>query len=202
MGTRRAARIRSAGWMLAIGSFTAVVGLGLTFDGAAAGPNGNNGTVKIAGEADLDEIPDHEPHQNCVFTVQWYNFDQGAEIISKVSFELQSPTDTQAHSLTVSGPANVFVGADPPGGAGNDLDGEAVYSLSFTGLPHLLQGYHVKITVHTPDSKGNDSKSKVFWVLPCLLPPPTPTDTPTEPRCPRWSTPASETTTAAVAGAR
>ncbi len=41
------------------------------------------------------------------------------------------------------------------------------YTLSFDGAPQPQQGYHVKLTVHTPRSKGNDTKTKVFWVAPC-----------------------------------
>ncbi|MGZ4498017.1 MAG: hypothetical protein ACXVWZ_11100, partial [Nocardioides sp.] len=33
--------------------------------------------------------------------------------------------------------------------------------------PQAQQGYHVKLTVATPRSKGNDTKTKVFWVAPC-----------------------------------
>ena len=47
------------------------------------------------------------------------------------------------------------------------LDGQQAYTLSFDGAPHPQQGYHVKLTVSTPRSKGNDTKTKVFWVAPC-----------------------------------
>jgi hypothetical protein len=72
-------------------------------------------------------------------------------------------------ALAVDGPGSVFVGADPASGAGTDtgLDGREAYTLSFTGEPHPQQGYHVKLTVATPRSKGNDTKTKVFWVEPC-----------------------------------
>ncbi|HET7691406.1 MAG TPA: hypothetical protein VFK41_13560 [Nocardioidaceae bacterium] len=160
---------------------------------ALADPPGNNGTVKIAAEDDLDLIPDNEPHPGCAFTVQWYNFDKGDDIISKVTFELQAPTNDPEHSMTVNGPAEVFVGEDEADGAGNDFDGEQVYTLDFTGTP-AAQGFHVKLTVNTPGSKGADVKHKVFWVEGCEdeetpeeTPTPTPTETPTE-------TPAPEVT--------
>ena len=38
---------------------------------------------------------------------------------------------------------------------------------SFDGEPHPQQGYHVKLTIHTPGSIGADTKHKVFWVEPC-----------------------------------
>ena len=65
------------------------------------------------------------------------------------------------------------MGGDPASGAGNDFDGEATYTLGFGGgQPDPEQGYHVKVTVHTPGSQGADTKHKVFWVLPCDGPPP------------------------------
>ncbi|HSV37585.1 MAG TPA: hypothetical protein VLI04_02395 [Nocardioidaceae bacterium] len=159
---------------------------------ASADPPGNNGTVKIASEGDIDEIPDNEPHQGCSFTVQWYNFDEGADVISTVGFSLQAPTKGPDFTMEVDGLSSVFVGADGASGAGNDPDGEEIYVLTFTGDPHPQQGYHVKLVVHTPHSKGADRKSKVFWVEGCA-PPPTPTDTPTV--TPTETTPATTTPT-------
>lgn len=137
----------------------------------AADPPGNNGTVKIAEIDDSPDIPNNDPHVNCPFKVQWFGFDEGADIISHVTFEMQAPTaDVIVH---VGGPQDVFVGGDPAGG-GTDLDAEQVYSLTFEGDPHPQQGYHVKMTVNTPGSQGADVKHKVFWVQPCkVCPPPT-----------------------------
>lgn len=153
---------------------------------AAPKPKGNNGTVKIAGLGDIDLIPDNEPHVPCQITVQWYNFDKDADIIAKVGFKLKAPTGPGTNTMSVDGPSEVFVGEDDPGGAGNDFDGEQVYTLSFTGPPHPTQGYHVKLTVRTPQSKGADVKHKVFWVQPCEAPTPseTPTVNPTESETP------------------
>lgn len=130
-------------------------------------PAGNNGTVKIAPLGELDGIPNNTPHPGCTFQVEWYGFDEGADIISTVSFAMHSPTKDVG--LTVDGPATVFVGGDPASGAGTDtgLDGTEAYTLSFDGEPHPKQGYHVKLTVSTPRSLGNDTKTKVFWVEPC-----------------------------------
>lgn len=134
---------------------------------ATTDPPGNNGTVKIAEHGDLDGAPDNDPHVGCSFDVEWYGFDQGPDIISLVTFEMQAPTDGVA--LDVAGPTAVFVGGDPATGAGTPtgLDGRETYVLAFHGEPHAQQGYHVKLTVHTPGSKGADKKSKVFWVEGC-----------------------------------
>jgi hypothetical protein len=170
-------------------------------NGGASSPNdpaGNNGTVKIAPLGDFDGIPNNTPHVGCSFLVEWYGFDQGADIISTVSFAEQAPTT--GVGMTVSGPSQVFVGGDPASGAGtaSGLDGRQQYTLSFTGAPHPQQGYHVKLTIHTPGSIGNDTKSKVFWVEGCAAPTPTtPTTPPTEggttPTTPGSTTPGQET---------
>jgi hypothetical protein len=138
--------------------------------GGHGDPAGNNGTVKIAPLGEVDGIPNNSPHPGCTFQVEWYGFDQGADIISSVSFVMQAPTADVA--LTVAGDPTVFVGGDPASGAGTDtgLDGTEAYTLSFDGAPHPQQGYHVKLTVSTPRSNGNDTKSKVFWVEPCEAP--------------------------------
>ncbi len=134
--------------------------------GASGDPGGNNGTVKVQ-EVDFDSPPNNDPHVGCTFLVEWYGFDKGANIISNVKFEMQSPTSSVG--LTVTGPSSVFVGGDDASGAGtpSGLDGRETYTLSFDGPPHPIQGYHVKLTVQTPGSKGNDKKYKVFWVKGC-----------------------------------
>lgn len=138
----------------------------------AADPRGNNGTVKIATLGDLDRIPNNTPHQSCTFTVQWYGYDKGPDVISHVAFTAQAPTGDV--TLSVTGPSSVFVGGDPATGAGTatGLDGTATYTLSFSGGAPAKQGYHVRLVVATPHSLGNDTKSKVFWVGPCQAPPP------------------------------
>lgn len=129
-------------------------------------PPGNNGTVKIE-QLDADGIPQNNPHLSCQLRVEWYGFDEGDDVISQVSFAPQAPTS--GSTISVDGNTSVPVGGDPASGAGTPtgLDGSEVYTLSFTGAPHPQQGYHVKLTVHTPYSLGNDSKTKVFWVEPC-----------------------------------
>ncbi|HEU5038906.1 MAG TPA: DUF11 domain-containing protein [Nocardioides sp.] len=135
-------------------------------------PPGNNGTVKVAELGDMDAPPDNDPHVGCTFTIEWYGFDQGPDIISDVTFESWSPTADAV--LEVDGPEQVFVGGDPASGAGTPtgLDGREVYTLTFHGTPQAQQGFHVKLTVHTPGSQGADKKSKVFWVQGCQAPPP------------------------------
>ena len=143
-------------------------------------PPGNNGTVKIAPLGDLDTIPNNSPHQSCEFTVQWYGFD-GGDYFSEVDFALHAPTTDG--TLSGDQPSRVFVGEDAAGGAGQDFDAEQVYRLGFTGTPHPKQGYHVKLTVHTPHSQGSDKKSKVFWVEPCTdssSSTPTPSESPSQ----------------------
>lgn len=129
-------------------------------------PKGNNGTVKIAEDGDLGS-PSNDPHVGCTFTVEWYGFDKGSDIVSEVQFEMQAPTGDV--KLTVDGPSKVFVGGDDNSGGGSaaGLDGRQAYTLSFKGAAHPQQGYHVKLTVNTPGSQGADKKSKVFWVTGC-----------------------------------
>lgn len=144
--------------------------------GANGDPAGNNGTVKITPHLEDDGIPQNTPHVSCVFDIEWYGFDEGPDIISTVEFAMQAPTAEVGLSGTE--PSQVFVGGDPASGAGTDsgFDGEATYTLAFDGEPHPQQGYHVKLTVHTPGSQGADTKHKVFWVQPCTGGGPTATE--------------------------
>ena len=159
---------------LAAAAALTLVGWGATATPATAEPGadpaGNNGTVKITPRAEDDGIAPNTPHVACEFDIEWYGYDEGADIVSTVSFAMQAPTS--AVVLSGGEPVQVFVGGDPAGGAGTDLDGEATYRLGFAGDPDPVQGYHVKVTVHTPGSRGADSKSKVFWVSPCDDTPP------------------------------
>ncbi len=128
-------------------------------------PGGNNGTVKITPHLDADGT------ESCVFDIEWYGFDEGADIVSTVVFQMQAPS--RDVGLSSTGPSEVFVGGDPASGAGTDtgFDGEATYTLAFDGEPDE-QGYHVKVTTHTPVSRGADTKHKVLWVQPCDEEPP------------------------------
>ena len=130
-------------------------------------PAGNNGTVKIAELGEMDGIPNNSPHPGCTFQVEWYGFDEGEDIVSTVTFAAHSPTS----DVVIGGtePSQVPVGGDAASGAGTEtgLDAVQAYTLTFDGEPHPKQGYHVKLTVATPGSIGNDTKTKVFWVAPC-----------------------------------
>ena len=128
---------------------------------------GNNGTVKITPLGETDGTPNNHPHVGCSFQVEWYGYDKGDDIVSQVGFAMHAPTSNVG--LSVSGPSSVFVGGDAASGAGTatGLDGRQTYTLSFDGAGHPKQGYHVKLTVTTPYSQGNDTKTKVFWVQGC-----------------------------------
>lgn len=166
--------------MLAIAGLVGTAGLsgGAAVASGPGSPPGNNGTVKVAGHGDLDRIPDNTPHPGCLFQVEWYGFDEGPDVISTVTFAAHAPTADVG--LEVDGPDTVFVGADPARGAGTDggLDGREVYTLTFDGAPHPQQGYHVRLTVSTPHSQGNDTKTKMFWVEECAPDSPPPGTTP------------------------
>ncbi|MEP9365038.1 hypothetical protein ABLE68_18890 [Nocardioides sp. CN2-186] len=140
--------------------------------GGHGDPAGNNGTVKIAGPGDAVGHPSNNPHPGCTFFVEWFGYDEGADVVSTVTFASQAPTSDVV--LGGTSPSQVFVGGDSAGG-GTDLDGRQAYTLSFSGgAPHPKQGYHVKLTVATPRSQGNDTKTKVFWVEPCASDTPAP----------------------------
>jgi hypothetical protein len=162
---------------LAVAATLTVTGWGaMALPAAAAHPHGsgdpagNNGTVKITAHAEDDGVPQNTPHVSCVFDIEWYGFDEGDDIVSTVEFTMKAPT--RDVGLSGTEPSLVFVGGDPAGGGGKDFDGEATYTLAFAGAPDPEQGYHVKVTVHTPGSKGADTKHKVFWVSPCDDTPP------------------------------
>lgn len=136
-------------------------------------PAGNNGFVKINNEVAPDSIPQNHPHVSCTFMVEFYNYDKNNNK-ADVSFELQAPTNKAEHKLTVTkGNLHPFIGEDAAGG-GNDLDARETYTLGFNGEAHEKQGYHVKLTVEAPGSKGSGKKHKVFWVQPCATTPSSP----------------------------
>lgn len=157
----------------------ALAGLAAAPAFATGDPAGNNGTVKVIEHGNIDDVPENQPHVGCTLDIEWYGFDEGKDIVSKIDFELHSPTDSG--ELTVDGPSEVFVGGDAASGAGTDdgLDGRETYTLTATGLAHPKQGFHAKVTIHTPGSIGNDTKTKVFWFQNCAVEEPTPTPTPT-----------------------
>jgi hypothetical protein len=168
-------------------------------------PPGNNGTVKIDGDP-LGNGKGNEPHVDCDFNVEFYNFDEG-DYNATVTFELQAPT---LRDVDGKGKAKkdgqvlisdtVFIGEDPAGG-GDDLDASKDFPLDLSGVEaHPKQGYHVKLTVNAPGSQGADKKHKVFWVK-CVAPntPPPTTPPPTTP--PPTTPPVTEVTTPTTAPA-
>lgn len=123
-------------------------------------PRGNNGTVKIDGEA-FDDGRGNEPHVGCTFQVDFYGFDAGDT--ATITFTGHAPTGggpLHSESRTVS--------TDAAGG-GQDRDATFTYSvsdqLSELGAvtPHAQQGWHVKLAVDV-DSTPGGAKQKVFWI--------------------------------------
>ena len=161
--------------LLVVAVAVALLGAAQLLSGfASAGPNppGNNGTVKIDGEA-FDDAPNNEPHVGCTFQVDFYGFDEG-DLFADVTFESHPPTGPVVTLLT----DRVFIGEDDNSGGGSEagLDASATYTLDFDDIePHPNQGFHVKLTINAEGSQGSDTKHKVFWVTGC--PPGTTTTT-------------------------
>lgn len=173
---------RLGAWLIAGG---VVVAQGALLASAASSANaqapGNNGTVKIE-NVDVDSTDDennaNRPHVACPFAVRWYGYDEGTRAFA-MSFEAQMPSGTGTVAV-LSGPT---AGAFGGGGSGDQLDHEEVYELDTTGLTEQEnQGFHIKLTVTTDGSQGNDTKSKAFWMTACATEPtesPTPSESPT-----------------------
>ncbi len=153
-------------------------------------PPGNNGTIKIDG-LPLQDSNRNEPHVACTFNLEFSGYDEG-DINASVRFELRAPTLRDSGSQVLVDDT-IPIGGDPAGGAG-DLDASRQYTLDFTGvIPHAKQGYHVKVTIHAPGSRGSDVKHKVFWVSPCQP------ETTTTTAPPTTTTTVASTTTTTVA---
>ena len=160
-------------------------------------PPGNNGTIKVDNQP-FDTHPNNEPHVDCRFDIDFYNYGQGDDIIASYQVDLHAPTNG-GEKLRMLEDGTKFIGGDAAGG-GTDHDGAVVIDLgpelqdAFDDgiLPHPQQGYHVKLTIHAPHSLGADTKYKVFWVEACVQPPPQATTTPT---LTATGTPVTEATT-------
>ncbi|TAL21662.1 MAG: hypothetical protein EPN99_07150, partial [Frankiales bacterium] len=131
-------------------------------EGRPAGkdPRGNNGTVKIDGEA-FDDGRGNEPHVGCTFQVDFYGFDAGDT--ATITFTGHAPTGgglLHTESRTIS--------TDAAGG-GQDRDATFTYSVADqlselrAVTPHPKQGWHVKLAVDV-DSAPGGAKQKVFWI--------------------------------------
>jgi hypothetical protein len=124
---------------------------------AFQGPN--RGTVKIDNVA-INRIPDNNPHQSCTFFLQFYGFDAGT---ASYTFQLQPPTLGTSNILRTG-----TVTLHAPTGSSR-FNGSVQVNLSQAlansgATPHPKQGYHVRLTVTTPDG---GVKHKTFWVGPC-----------------------------------
>jgi hypothetical protein len=169
---RRTGRAIAIAGCVALASFAAPAAF-------AQDPPGNNGTVKVDGEA-FDTTPGNEPHVDCIFQIDFYGFDAGG-LTATVNFTGQAPTGKDIPVLT----DNVTLQDDPAGG-GTDLDAEKTYDLSSVigqlGDPQPeQQGYHIKLQVDVPEGTHSTaySKYKVFWVEDCR---PTQSPTPETPK--------------------
>ena len=145
--------------------------------------NGNKGTVKISevgGAADES----NDPHVGCTFDVQWWGYTRSK---SAITFEGQAPTKDV--DITITGPKTVEL---PAVDSADKINLTRTYTLAFKGdAPQAKQGYHVKMLTETETAKGNDKKSKVFWVACGVdVTPVDPTDptTPTDPTDPTTPT--------------
>lgn len=145
-------------WLAAFLGTAAI--LWLTAGVAPAAPPGNNGTVKVNG-TDIDSGPGNEPHQGCVFEINFFGYDEGPSLFATYTLEGQAPT---GGGVFASG--TVFIGEDAAGG-GTDLDATATVDLTgaLVGVTPTAQGDHIKLTVNADGSKGSDVKHKTFWVL-------------------------------------
>ncbi|SRR6266498_1859604 len=135
--------------------------------GAAPNPTGNNGTIKID-DTPFDDLPNNEPHVGCTFQVDFYGYDQG-RLFADVRFEAHKPTLSPSGDQVLR-TDRVFIGEDSNAGGGSEagLDASRTYTLTFGDIvPHKIQGFHVKLTIHAQGSRGADVKHKVFWVTGC-----------------------------------
>jgi hypothetical protein len=120
------------------------------------GAPGNNGTIKIDGEP-FDTSHGQEAHVGCNLRVLYFNFDEGPDLNSTLTFVAQAPT---AGDFTFTD--TITLGSGDPDVAGPyDLGAKLLAS----GIePHSKQGWHVSLTTNTEYSQGADVKHKVFWV--------------------------------------
>jgi hypothetical protein len=130
-------------------------------------PPGNNGTIKVDGQAYDNGQPNNEPHVDCKFKIDFYGFDTG-DLYAQVTFNAQEPTAKGTQFLT----DKVFIGEDDQSGGGSQagLDAHKEYDLgkALAGFtPQPQQGYHVKLTINADASQGSDVKHKTFWVDGC-----------------------------------
>jgi hypothetical protein len=160
-----------------MGSVALAAVIGAAGPAGAQDPPGNNGTIKVD-DVEFDDLPNNEPHVGCTFQIDWYGYDEGADIESEVLFEAIPPTTTEGDGQELLSEDGIEIGGDPNDGGGSEqgLDASRTYDLT-SGLqgitPHPEQGWHVRLTIHADGSQGADLKVKVFWVSGCEVPPTT-----------------------------
>jgi len=132
--------------------------LGLTA-GPSLAASGSNGDVKVSNTS-VDDIPNNDPHQSCLFNLEFYNFDLGSPDAT-YTLSLVSPTGS---GVLKSG--TVAVGNGPMAGY-NQLDAVKNVDLTgaagFSGVTPASQGFHVSLDVTDAGLQGG-AKSKTFWV--------------------------------------
>jgi hypothetical protein len=142
------------GFALLISGVVALLGL-------TAGPSfasGSAGDVKVSNTS-VDSIPNNDPHQSCLFNLEFYNFDLGSPDAT-YTLSLVSPTGGGVLKTNT-----VAVGGGPIDG--NQLDAVANVDLTgaqgFAGVSPVSQGFHISLDVTDPGLQGG-AKSKTFWV--------------------------------------
>jgi hypothetical protein len=158
-------------------------------------PQGNNGTIKLAGfeapngpghasgDGSTPKHPSNDPHLACTFSVEGFGFDAVASE-SDLTFAQHAPT----RGGTQHGTLPLDQDSHSGGGSTAGYDGVETFDFDWEGAPHPKHGYHIKLTAVTDYSQGSKTKHKVFWVEPCES-----TVTPPGEETPGEETPGEET---------
>lgn len=143
----------------------AVVAMAPNAFSIAGEPAGNAGTIKIDG-VQIDNLPDNDPHVGCEFEVDFYGYQ--ADQVVTLTFETLPPTGRRllvTKTKVLDGDGHAGGGSTSGWDGSKDVTLDGKFEPGDDWQPH--QGYHVKLTVDAPGSKGADSKYKVFWVRGC-----------------------------------
>jgi len=113
----------------------------------------NRGTVKVHDGPDTDPERRNEPHVNCDFYVQGFNFHDGS---GHLEFQHWRPTG-DFEAVTPSGASLEWTGT---------LNTKGTYDYELG--PYVLPSGHYRLEVYTndghPGSTDQFAKSKTFWV--------------------------------------
>jgi LPXTG-motif cell wall-anchored protein len=150
---------------------------------ALADPPGANGTVKIDGYP-FEEDNNNEPHVDCRWRVEFFNFDEKER--ASIIFSAQPPSSKDFHEV---GRLDDVEASDDPASGGsyeNDVDNYFEFTSDDLDLTnayyHPNQGYHIKLTIDRQSHPEWTEKHKVFWLQPCETtpssPPPSSPETP------------------------